>query len=37
VPGIIYDATGSYTPVFLLSIVLLGAGALVVSRVPDAR
>jgi MFS family permease len=37
VPGIIYDASGSYTPVFLLSIVLLGAGALIVSRVPDIR
>jgi MFS-type transporter involved in bile tolerance (Atg22 family) len=37
VPGIIYDATGSYTPVFLLSIVLLGASALIVSRVPDVR
>jgi MFS family permease len=37
VPGIIYDATGSYTPVFLLSIVLLGASALVVSRVSDSR
>ena len=37
VPGIIYDATGSYTPVFLLSIVLLGGSALIVSRVPDGR
>jgi len=37
VPGIIYDATGSYTPVFLLSTVLLGASALILSRVPDVR
>ena len=36
VPGIVYDLTRSYTPVFLLSIVLLAAGALLVSRVPDA-
>lgn len=37
VPGIIFDATGSYTPVFLLAILLLGASALIASRVPDAR
>jgi MFS family permease len=37
VPGVVYDLTGSYTPVFLLSIVLLVAGAVMVSRVPDIK
>ena len=37
VPGIIFDATGSYTGVFLLAVLLLGASALIVSRVPDVR
>lgn len=37
VPGIIYDLTGAYTPVFVLSIVLLAASALMVSRVPDSQ
>lgn len=36
-PGIIYDATGSYTPVFIFAILLLGASGFVVSRVPDVR
>jgi len=37
VPGIIYDATGSYVPVFILAILLLGASGFIVSRVPDVR
>ena len=36
-PGIIYDLTGTYTPVFLLAIAFLGVSALLVSRVPDIK
>jgi MFS family permease len=35
VPGIIYDATGSYTPVLIMAMLLLAASGLLVSRVPD--
>jgi nitrate/nitrite transporter NarK len=37
VPGIIYDATGSYTPVLIMAMLLLAASGLLVARVPDVR
>lgn len=36
VPGAVFDATGSYTPILVMSIVLLAMGALMASRIPDA-
>ncbi len=35
-PGMVYDRTGSYAPVFLLSMLLLAGSALLVSKVPDS-
>ncbi len=37
VPSLFYDLTGSYTAVFLISIVLMAGAALIVSRVPDTQ
>lgn len=37
VPGVIYDFTGSYTPVLVLAVLLLGASAMLILRVPDVR
>jgi MFS family permease len=37
VPGIIYDASGSYTPVLIMAMLLLAASGLLVARVPDVR
>jgi sugar phosphate permease len=37
VPGLVFDLTGSYVPIFILSIIMLAGGALVVLRVPEPR
>lgn len=37
VPSLFYDLTGSYTPVFFISIALMVAAGLIVSGVPDSQ
>jgi MFS-type transporter involved in bile tolerance (Atg22 family) len=37
IPGLLFDLTGSYNFIVILSIVLLAAGAVIVLRVPEPR